>query len=51
MSDIILSKEDQWALQITEDLNKPRGDGIKVGLKTRLHDDQIRTAKANVHGR
>ncbi len=42
MSDIILSKEDQYALQMIEDLNKPRGDGLKVGLKTRLHADQIK---------
>lgn len=41
MSDIILSREDQMALQIVEDLNKPRGDGLKVGLTTRLHQDQI----------
>lgn len=41
MSDILLSREDQLALQIVEDLNKPRGDGIKVGLTSRLHPDQI----------
>lgn len=39
---VVLSKEDQYALQILEDLNKPRGDGLKVNLKTRLHPDQIK---------
>lgn len=38
---IILSKQEQLALQITEDLNKPREDGLKVGLQTRLHQGQI----------
>lgn len=28
--------------QFLIDLNKPRGDGIKVGLKTALHDGQIK---------
>jgi len=28
-----------------EDLNKARGDGLLVGLKTRLHDDQIEQLK------
>ena len=37
----ILDPEDQLYLQIIEDLNKPYGDGIKVGLEGRLHDDQI----------
>lgn len=39
---VILSKEEQLYLQQLEDLNKPRGDGLKVGLKTRLHADQIK---------
>ena len=42
---ILLSKEDQRALEIITDLNKPRGDGIKVGLKSRLHPDQIEQLK------
>ena len=37
----LISPEDQLYLQILEDLNKPIGDGIKVGLTTRLHEDQI----------
>jgi hypothetical protein len=41
----LISREEQLYLQILEDLNKPRGDGIKVGLKTRLHDDQIKQLK------
>lgn len=43
MSDdlIILSKEEQITLNRIEDLNKPRGDGIEAGLKTRLHKGQI----------
>ena len=45
MSDIVLSPEDQYVLQFTEDLNKPRGDGLKVGLTNRLHPDQIEQLK------
>lgn len=41
----LISPEDQLYLQILEDLNKARGDGLKVGLKTRLHDDQIEQLK------
>ena len=37
----VIDPEDQLYLQIIEDLNKPFGDGIKVGLTGRLHDDQI----------
>lgn len=29
-------------VQFLKDLNKPRGDGLKVGLKTALHDGQIK---------
>lgn len=39
---IILSKEEQLYLQMISDLNKPRGDGLKVGLQSRLHEDQIK---------
>lgn len=42
---ILLSKEDQRALEIITDLNKPRGDGVKVKLKNRLHPDQIEQLK------
>lgn len=41
MNDIVLSKQDQLSLQIIEDLNKPRGEGLRCGLTTRLHDAQI----------
>lgn len=41
----LLSVDDQIYLQIIEDLNKARGDGIKVGLTTRLHEDQINQLK------
>ena len=42
MSDsILLNPQDQLYLQIQDDLNKPRGDGLLVDLKTRLHEDQI----------
>jgi len=46
MKEVILSKDDQLYLQVMEDLNKPRGDGLTVNLKTRLHDDQIEQMKA-----
>ena len=42
----LLSQEDHLYLQILEDLNKPRGDGLKVGLETRLHADQIKQLEA-----
>ena len=45
MSDILLSKQDQLALQILEDLNKPRGEGLDLGLQTRLHKSQIEDLK------
>jgi len=41
MSNVLVSVQEQEYLQIIEDLNKARGDGLKVGLKTRLHDGQI----------
>lgn len=37
----LLTPDDHLYLQIMEDLNQPFGDGIKVGLTGRLHDDQI----------
>lgn len=43
--DVILNREEQAALLILEDLNRPRGDGIKAGLKTRLHVGQIEALK------
>lgn len=48
MSDVILSPAEQQYLMIMEDLNKPRGDGIGVGLKTRLHAGQI-TALSEIY--
>lgn len=50
MSNVILSKADQLALQILEDLNKPTGDGIKAGLTTRLHSGQIEILKPLYQG-
>lgn len=46
MSEVVLSREDQYNLQVIEDLNKPRGEGIAFGLKYRLHDDQIEVLKS-----
>lgn len=40
--DVLLSKEEQYALQILNDLNKPRGIGEEIGLSGRLHDAQIK---------
>ena len=37
----LLTPDEQLYFQIMEDLNAPFGDGIKVGLEGRLHDDQI----------
>ena len=45
MTDIILNRDQQQYLAIMDDLNKPRGDGLKVGLKTRLHKGQIDVLK------
>jgi len=41
----LLSPEEHLYLQIMEDLNRPFGDGIKVGLEGRLHQDQINQLK------
>lgn len=41
MSSTILTPDQQYAMQITRDLYAPRGDGLKVGMKNRLHDGQI----------
>jgi hypothetical protein len=41
----LLEQDEKLYLQIIEDLNKPFGDGIKVGLKGRLHDDQVAQLK------
>ena len=45
MSQIILDRQEQQYIQMLEDLNKPRGDGLKAGLNTRLHSDQIEVLK------
>ena len=45
MSEVLLSREDQQALEILEDLNAPQGLGITLGFKHRLHDDQINCLK------
>ena len=37
----VVSKEEQYWLELTKDLFSPRGDGMKVGLKNRLHTGQI----------
>jgi uncharacterized protein CbrC (UPF0167 family) len=46
MTQVILSVEDQQALEILEDLNAPQGLGITLGFKHRLHDDQINCLKS-----
>ena len=45
MSKKLVSKEDQYWLEVTQDLFAPRGDGIAVGLKNRLHSGQIEALK------
>jgi hypothetical protein len=45
MSSKVVSKEDQYWLEVTKDLFSPRGDGIKVGLDNRLHDGQFTMVK------
>lgn len=45
MQKTILTPEEQQYIQIIEDLNKPRGDGLAAGLTTRLHADQIEVLK------
>jgi hypothetical protein len=37
----VLSREEQYQLELIKDLFSPRGDGLKVGLTNRLHDGQI----------
>ena len=51
MSDVLLSKQDQLTLQILDDLNKPRGFGVEVGLETRLHSSQIEDLKPLYQGK
>jgi len=41
----LLTPDEHLYLKIMEDLNAPFGDGLKVGLKSRLHDDQIKQLK------
>ena len=45
MSEVLLSREDQQALEILADLNEPQGLGIDLGFKNRLHPDQIECLK------
>jgi hypothetical protein len=42
---VLVTPEEQLYLQMLEDLNAPFGDGLLVGLKSRLHDDQIKQLK------
>jgi hypothetical protein len=48
--DIVLSKRDQQYIELIEDLNKPRGDGLAAGLKTRLHEGQIDALRPLMNG-
>lgn len=41
MTSKVLSREEQYQLELIKDLFSPRGDGLKVGLTNRLHDGQI----------
>lgn len=41
MTQKVVSKEEQYWLEVTKDLFSPRGDGKKVGLRNRLHSGQI----------
>jgi hypothetical protein len=41
MKEIYLTPSEQKTLEILEDLNKPRNEGITAGLTTRLHAGQI----------
>lgn len=45
MSDVLLSSSEQDYLNILDDLNKPRGEGLSLGLTTRLHEGQIDALK------
>jgi hypothetical protein len=38
---VVLTPEEQLYLEVISDLNKPRGFGLRTGLKTRLHQGQI----------
>lgn len=40
-TNVVLNKEEQYRLQLIEDLNKPRGEGVEAGLTTRLHAKQV----------
>lgn len=42
---VLVGVAEQKTLKWIEDLNKPRGDGLLVGLETRLHADQIEQLK------
>lgn len=50
MSKVLLSKDQQYLLKVTEDLFKPRGDGLKVGLENRLHKGQIDAIRPYMNG-
>lgn len=41
MTSKVLTKEEQYQLELIQDLFSPTGDGIKVGLTNRLHEGQI----------
>jgi len=41
LSSIVLNPDQQYALQVTQDLYSPRGDGLKAGFTNRLHSGQI----------
>lgn len=45
MNNLILSPAEQKALNILEDLNKPRNEGVTAGLTTRLHKGQVTVLK------
>lgn len=51
MSKILVNRDQQYLLSLTEDLFKPRHDGIKVGLKNRLHRGQIEALKPYMSGK
>jgi len=42
---IVITPEEQLYFQIMEDLNAPRGDGLRAGFETRLHPTQIAALK------
>jgi hypothetical protein len=41
MNSKVVSKDEQYWLQVTKDLFSPRGDGLLVNLENRLHEGQI----------